>query len=147
MTGVQTCALPIYDSGRILDTDTDYIDFILPNSKVAVEGFEYDLTASVASIDFRASWDTQDMGGETPGAWVIQNVAVDVGRYSTKVTGDIQSTFSEVKESVEIVAVLYDEADNIVGGGFTYIDRVYNDKFAVFEISVRDEVKFNRAEV
>ncbi|NNF87977.1 MAG: hypothetical protein HKM97_05590 [Acidimicrobiia bacterium] len=137
----------IDEAGRILDTGFDTAEIILPLSAIAISGTLYDSPARVTELNFLGGWDTVEAPPRGTGVWIIEKVAVDEDRYSTSITGEISSTFDDTWESVQLTAVFYDEADNIIGGDSTYVDRIYNDKVVLFDISVFSDVKIDRVEV
>jgi hypothetical protein len=125
--------------GRIVATETDRIEILLPNSRAAIAGRAYDVDAPAETLSFYASWDEMDMTGQTWGTWSQQEVAFTTGRYGKlELSAEIRSTFDETMEDVQVVWVYRDEDEKITGGDWTYIDRVYNDKWVVADTTSYD---------
>jgi hypothetical protein len=108
--------------GTILATEEWYADLLLPNQTLGIGGDIYlnDAT-NVASIDvqfksgkFIATTITQ--------AFTSKNVAFLPDLYYPKITGEIVNPFAKDLSSLEVAAIAFDAAGNIIGGGYTYID-------------------------
>jgi hypothetical protein len=112
------------EDGCILTTEEGYVDVLLPEQTLGVggglwlgEGMIVDhLEIQVRAGDFVESDPTPHFTAE--------NVTYQATGYSPKVTGQIVSPYGQDITNVLVSAIPYDEAGEIIGGGFTFLDFV-----------------------
>ena len=69
-------------------------------------------------------------------AFTGENVSFQADRFSSTVTGQIVSPYTKDVTNVKAMAVAYNEAGEIVGGGFSYVDFVPAGGKAAVEVQV-----------
>lgn len=60
--------------------------------------------------------------------WAPRRVKVTQDDYDTKITGILKCSFVEDQEDVRVVAILRNKASHVIGGEYTYVDKVRCDK-------------------
>ena len=123
--------------GSVVHSDTDSISVLLPGQQAAVVGRTLDDVSEVADMRVQArarSWDEEPgpFGEFTPSD--VSVTAQD--RRGWRVSGHLASTFTRDFEDVYVKAVLRDEAGDIVGGEFTFVDFVPAGDDTSFQINV-----------
>jgi hypothetical protein len=127
-----------YDSaGRVLKTDSGYIERLEPGERV---GIADDLYLPDGTIMARLDVQLQ-MGEILPSAkrtpvMTAANVAYLPDRYFPKVTGTILNSEPRDQSFIRVSALLYDASGQIIGGGYTYVDFVPANGQAAAEVSV-----------
>jgi len=112
------------DDGTILAATDNYIDILLPNQTLGVGGDLYlkegdviaKIETEIRSGNFNAS---QDMPGFTS-----ENAAFLPDEYVPQISGEIISPYDKDIEYLRVSAIAYNEAGDIIGGGYTYLDFV-----------------------
>lgn len=132
-----TFQVAAYDAaGTVLRADSGDLAVLWPGERSAVarqlllpEGTKIDrLEVQVRSGRFRSS-------GPVP--WFrTENVVYRGGRYSTSVTGIVESPYNTDVTNVAVYAVAYDGGGRIVGGGFTYLKFVRAGGKAAVEVGI-----------
>ena len=120
----------------MLATDEGYITVILPNQTLGVGGelFLDDdyvvsrLVAQVKAGDFEPS--------DPIPLFTSENVAYQAGSFFSSVTGLIVSPYSKEISNIRVSAVAYDEAGEIIGGGFTFVGFVPANGKAAADVSI-----------
>ena len=98
------------DTGRLIDSTSDYIDAIFPGTPYVI----YSLTDAGQPTQVQVTTnDAEWFTGDTAGGMTIENVNLANDDYTSTLTGDIRSTFSADQEYVSVTAV-WKEADGIV---------------------------------
>lgn len=131
---------------RVLDTDFGSVEFLLPGGRTAIRGSAFDLPAPIADLEFEASWDNEDVVAEELGEWLLTDLTVDQERRRTEVGGDVSSTFQDEFEFVEVVAVFLDENGALVYADSAYVDTVFPERKAFFEVASYDVPVFETVE-
>lgn len=127
-----TVTVAFYDeAGDVLTSSEDIVAAAVPG-RFAVAGVAFDVAgAKSMEIDVDADW--QEVDYQT-GSFTPSKVKLTHGEYETRVTGVLKCTFDVDQENVEIIAILRDAKDRIVGGESTYVDKVRCDKGTPFSI-------------
>lgn len=131
-----TVNLTFYDAtGGVVAATDEYLSMALPGQRVALGGVVFDTEgAATLEVQMRVqSWEPIDF---VPGAFTFEGVVTrpeNFGRWTTE--GLIKSTFEQDQESVEVVAIYYNSADQVVGGERTYVDFVPAGGQIGFEVS------------
>ena len=109
--------------GRVLDASSSFVDVLPPGGTVGVaDDFVFlpdGTTAATMSILTRpGSLEATDIT-----TWfTTENVTFIDDDFFPEVTGAVNNPFPRDLEDLEATAIAYDEAGNIIGGGFTFID-------------------------
>ncbi|WP_210481103.1 FxLYD domain-containing protein [Naasia sp. SYSU D00948] len=123
-------------NGVILDTSGDY-PTLLPG-KTAITGLFFEVgSQEIVELNVRgplASSAVSSPSGET-GSFTLSPVESVRDTYSTTVSGNITSNFSEEQEYVTVVVVARGADGSIVGGESTYVERLPSGGTARFEAS------------
>lgn len=125
------------DQGKVLSTDSGYIDTIFPGETTA--GFS-DLYlpdgTKVNKVVIQLN-----PGDPTPAPletfpFSTDKASFSPDKYFPKATGIVNNETSTKITSVKVIAVAYDEAGSIIGGGYTYMDFVPANEQGAVEMSV-----------
>lgn len=111
-------------AGNVVATDEGYIEVLLPGQTLGIGGSLFaagdspiaTTEALVKAGDFIAS--------DSTAIFTTENVAYVPGDFSSEVTGTILNPHNAEVSDLRVSAVAYDAADQIIGGGFTFLDFV-----------------------
>jgi len=125
------------DAGRLVDSTTDYAKAVLPGVPYVIKTFtdvgqptRVEVKLTRGSFSPSATW----------GALEIANLNFEAARYSSKVTGEIHSTFSEDQDYVQVFAIWKDPGTGaIIAVDETAVDKVYSGQVSAFSIGVFDD--------
>lgn len=121
--------------GTILDSSTNYLN-VLPGD-TAVSGAFFEVgTAQIDHLEVRGPGadESEAAPPEGLGAFTVSELTPVTDEYSTTVTGVLSGTFADEQENVSIVVVALDPAGAIIGGEFSYVERLPVDGRAQFEV-------------
>ena len=124
------------EDGHVLATEEGYVEVLLPNQTLGVAGAIYLIEdTDVARID------AQILAGDFVESdplpyFTAENVTYQPDEYLPQVTGQIVSPYNKDTTDVRVSAILYNEAGEIIGGGFTYLDFAPANGKAAVEVSV-----------
>ncbi len=124
-------------NGVILDSGIDYTT-ILQGRTVVVGDFFGIGSGTIAKLDVRGPTSaaaTSSPAAET-GSFSVSELATAAEYGWMDVTGKVTSTFSEDQDLVTVSVIARDAAGKIVGGDFTFIDRLPAGGTAQFESSL-----------
>jgi hypothetical protein len=127
----------VYDAGGVvIGVDSGYLTLLLPGQTIGIAGSTYAPDGYLA-----ARTEVQVLSGEPLDArWTnmfsTENVQFMDGQYFPKVTGIVANQTDIVMESIRVSAIAYDDAGQIIGGGFTFVDFVPAQGQAAAEVSV-----------
>lgn len=112
------------EAGNVLATDEGYVELIQPGQTLAVGGslFAPDETA-IASIEAMVQSGAFEPSSATE-IFTSENVAFLPGDFLSDVTGLIVNPYDVQVSNVRVTALAYDAADQIIGGGYTFLDFV-----------------------
>jgi hypothetical protein len=124
------------EDGHVLATEEGYVEVLLPNQILGVAGTTYLVEGTdVARIDAHVL-----VGGFVESDpipyFTAENVTYQPDAYFPQVTGQIVSPYDQDITDVRVSAILYNEAGEIVGGGFTYLDFAPANGKAAAEVSI-----------
>jgi hypothetical protein len=124
------------EDGNVISVEEGYIDTLLPNQILGVASETYvEKNIAVASMDFQIKAGNFE-DSEVIATFTASNISYKADSYFPKVTGEIQSPYTKDVTNLRVTAIAYNEAGDIVGGGYTYLDFVpANGKIAV-EVSI-----------
>jgi len=112
-----------YDAaGTVLGTTSDSAVIASKKDKLVVTDISVPEGAVVAKVDAQVSMVDSQLDEHPDIAMTASNVAILGDKYSTKVTGTIDSTYSQSVTYVEVSAVCTDAAGTVVAAGYTYMD-------------------------
>jgi len=124
------------EDGHVLGTEEGYVEILLPNQILGVGGNLYlEEGMRVSRMDIQVKAGSFEESDPIP-YFTAQNVAYQAGMYSSKVTGEIVSLYTKDITNVRVSAIGYNEAEEIIGGGFTYLDFVSANGKAAVEVSI-----------
>jgi hypothetical protein len=110
--------------GTVAKSQSENIAAMYPNQTVAVGGYENG--AGAARVDVQALVSDWEPLTQTTGTFATEGVTTTrtmrYGSADTKTTGSVSSTFARDLKNTKAVAVYYNSAGAITGGGSTYID-------------------------
>lgn len=137
-----------YDSvGSVLKTTEGTIPLLWPEERTGIANtFEVDRSYMVARIEVNIEPRRYAHVTRVPD-WTADNISYIEEQPFAKVTALIRSTFTQPAHDVRASAVLYDANDQIIGGGYTYIDFVPVSGQAAVEIPVVSSARPTRVEV
>lgn len=135
------------ESGAIVDTDSGFITLLLPGQKLGIGGSLFvDEGVNVSSIEVQ-------LNARNPQATEpIPNFTVDMptyfdGDFLSSVTGIIHSPYNRDFSNLRVSAVIYNEADEIIGGGFTFVNFVLANSSTGVSFSVDSAGEVARVEL
>jgi len=124
------------EDGHVLETEEGYVKVLLPNQTLGVGGDLYlEEGMRIARVDIQVKAGSFEESDPIP-YFTAQNIAYQAGTYSSKVTGEIVSPYTKDITSIRVSAIGYNEAEEIIGGGSTYLDFVSANGKAAVEVSI-----------
>lgn len=135
----------IDDEDRIADTRTEVIDFLLPRAQTAVGGNVFDPPENIVDIEIAGEWQYIRVEDAEAGAWTVTDLAYS-DDFFEEITGYVSHTFGDDMDIVQMTAVFYDQAGDIIGGDWGFVD-VPAGREVAFEITLFDPPPFHTYEV
>lgn len=137
-----------YDASDIvIGTQTGYIDLLLPGQELGIGNELYlDAGEIVSRIDLKVFDGTPVVTDITAGL-TARNAVYQHDPYSSKVIGEVLNPFEQDLLSFKVSALLYDAADNIIGGGNTYASFIPGNSFTGVESYVSSSGEVARVEL
>jgi len=128
----------IYDeSGNILDTDSGYIEIVLPDEKIpVVSNMFVEEGQKAAKIDVQIVSGTAEATELQPPLFTADQITFIADQYFPKVTAILKNNFQRSFSTLRVTAIAYDDQGSIVGGGYTYLDFLPGGGQAGVEVSV-----------
>lgn len=112
------------EDGAVIGVDEGYINVILPGQSLGVGGDLFvrrGIQAARVDIQIKAG---DFVDSERIPAFSAENISYQAGAYSPSVTGQIISPYAKDITDLRVSAIAYNDAQEIIGGGFTYLDFV-----------------------
>lgn len=135
------------DTGAILKADTGNIAAILPGQPAGVGGSLFlDEGKIASSIVVQLSGSKSVPADPIPG-FLVSSLNYEPRDYFSKATGIIESPFNRDFSEIRVSAVLYNEADEIIGGGFTYLNFILANSATGASVSVVSAGEVARVEL
>ena len=136
------------ESGTVLKTDSGYIELLLPNQQLAVVS-ELSLEKGQKAGKVEAQLKTGTFQGSNVKAQLFQTDKVSYysDPYFPKVTGILTNSAHRSFEDLGITAVLYDQDNHIIGGGYSYLNFVPADAQTGFSLSVQSSAEPAKTEI
>lgn len=124
------------EDGRVLGVEENYVEVLLPNQTLGIAGVLFlventkveRVEAQLLAGDFVES--------DSLPFITTENVTYRPDNYWPKVTGQIVSPYSKNITNLRVSAILYNQAGEIIGGGFTYLDFLPANGKAAVEVLV-----------
>lgn len=134
--GTQYQITALDDTGAILKADTGSIATILPGQPAGVGGSLFlDEGKIASSIVVQLSGSKSVPTDPIPG-FLVSSLNYEQRDYFSKATGIIESPFNRDFSDIRVSAVLYNEADEIIGGGFTFVNFILANSSTGASVSV-----------
>ena len=133
--------------GVILETDSGFIELILPGQTLGVGGSLFlDEGLTVESIEVQLN-PGQTVDAEDAPGFEAASVRYFPDEFGSTATGVVTNPYPEVQEDVLVSAVAYNAAGEIVGGGYTYLNFINAGTASGVEVFVTTEDKADRIEL
>ncbi len=134
--------------GKVVATEEGYIEVVLPKQILGVGGLMYllDQEMVVGQLDVQVIPGKFEESDAIP-SFASENVTYLSGTYSSKVTGQITSPYNTDITNIRVSAIVYNDARDIVGGGFTYLDFCPANGKASVEVTVASSDQPTTAEL
>jgi hypothetical protein len=115
--------IAVYDSdGAVLDTDSGFINLILPSEETAIGSSVWlDEGLRAAEIEVQINSGEPVILDSIPALTIVTPRYFDE-EFSQRATGILESQFGEYMEDIIVTVVAYDSEGNIIGSGYTYVD-------------------------
>jgi hypothetical protein len=127
------------DGGTLIKSESPSISLILPGQTAAV-GTAVDL-GGIARMEVQAKVGRWEEIDSDPGEFTITGLNMQPQQYGgADINGVIQSSFSKDLDSIKVTVVFRDEAGQLAGGTFTYVDFVPASGQAAFTVSTFSDV-------
>lgn len=125
------------EDGSVLGVNDGYVDTLLPDQVLGIGGDLYlEKGVSVARADFQIMSGDYESSDSIP-TFTSDNVKYLTDRYFPKVTGEIVSPYAKDITNLRVSVIAYNEAGDIIGGGYTYLDFVPANGKAAVEVSIK----------
>jgi hypothetical protein len=125
------------DSGRLIDNATEYTGAIFPGQPYVVRSITQVGSPSRVQIKAKgAEWSPTS----TWGTFDVQNLALSEARFSSKITGEVHSTFEADQERVAIWGVWRDPDTNAIVGIAETSVKVYGGQVSAFSLDVDSDL-------
>ena len=126
-----------YDAeGVVVDTDSGYVELLLPGQTLGVVGTMYlDEGVTVARVEPQLN-EGDAVASEGIPTFTVDSVSYHAGEYSSAATGIVKSPYNADISSVKVFAVAYNATGDIVGGGFTYLSFILANGTTGVEVAV-----------
>ena len=140
--------IAVYDSNnKVVDTEGGYTDYIYSGETLGVGGTIYlDEGVKAGKIEVQVS-EGEPIVAEFTEPFIVDNVVYVPSEYYSSVRGVITNPYDQDITSVKVSAILYDEADNIVGGGNTYLSFLLANSSAGVIVPVSGSDNVSRVEL
>lgn len=111
-------------SGNVVGTDEGYIDLVLPGQTLGIGGSLYPQTGQL--IDSMEAWviDGTYVAATDATAFTTENATFVADEFFPQVTGNVSNPNTTEKSGVRVSALAYNAEDEIIGGGFAFLDAI-----------------------
>ncbi len=138
----------IYDAeGIVVETDSGYLNLILPSQELGVGGTLYldeGISASKINVQINAG---QATVSELSTTFTTDKVTYFPDEYFPEVRGVITNPYNKSITDIRTSVLLFNEADEIIGGGFTYVNFVNANSSAGVSTSVTSNGDIKKVEM
>lgn len=120
----------------VIGVDEGYLELLLPGQTVGLGGSDIlEDGSQVARVDVQVlSLDYKE--SEALPTFTSENLSFQADRFSSTVTGQIVSPYTKDVTNIKAMAIAYNDAGDIIGGGFSYVDFVPAGGKAAVEVQV-----------
>jgi len=114
--------IAVYDANNtVVNTEGGYVDYINPGETLGVGGIIYlNEGVTAAKIEVQLG-EGEPVAAEFSEPFTVENVTYVPTEYYSTARGVITNPYDQDTTTIKVSAILYDEADQIVGGGNTYL--------------------------
>lgn len=127
------------EDGNVISVENGYIDMLLPQETIGVGGRTYlDSETAIVNADFQILAYNYESSDLLP-SFTAENISYLDDEYYPKVTGEIVNPYSKDIENLKVSCIAYNEAGDIIGGGYTYLDFVPANGKSAVEVTVTSE--------
>jgi hypothetical protein len=133
--------------GTVIDTDFGYLDLILPGQELGVGGTSYldeGLNAATLEVQIKPG---DAVVSDLSSTFTVDKIAYSSTDYSEEVRGVITSPYDKDITSLRVSALMFNDANEIIGGGFTYLNFINASTSTGVRVSVTSYGNVSRAEV
>jgi hypothetical protein len=124
------------EDGKVLAVEEGYVEVLLPKQTLGIGGSIFlEEGMMIARMDIQIKAGDFEEIGSLP-FFTAENVNYQAGQFSSKVTGEIVSPYTQDITNVRVSAIAYNDAREIIGGGFTFLDFVPANGKAAVDVSV-----------
>lgn len=127
-----------YDpEGYVINTDSGSAGLFYPGQTLAGYGefaVPEGVTLERVEVQLLQGETATPLTPEYP--FTTENVTFIPGSYSQKVTGIVKNAFEKDINDIRVLAIAYDAAGKIIGGGYTYVDFVPANGQSAVEVNV-----------
>lgn len=124
------------ENGDVVAVEEGYVNVLLPKQTLGVGGSIFlEKGVTIARLDFQIKAGDFEKSDVLP-FFTAENATYQAGQFSSKVTGQIISPYTKAITNVRVSAIAYNEAGDIIGGGYTFLDFVPANGKAAIEVSV-----------
>ena len=109
------------EAGTVLKTNSGYVELILPNEKLAVVSNTYlEKGQKAGKIEVQLKSGKSQASDLKSPLFQSDNITYYADQYFPKVTGVLTNSLTRSFSNLRVTAVLYDQSNNIIGGGYTF---------------------------
>jgi hypothetical protein len=140
--------IAVYNAeGTVIETDSGYINFILPGQQVGIGGTIYldeGLTAAKVEIQINEG---DAVASDLSGTFTSEKVTYAPTEYYSTARGVITNPYDQEVTNLQVSAIVYDEAGEIIGGGNTYLNFILANSSTGVIIPVTSNGNVSRVEI
>lgn len=135
------------DAGTVIETDSGYIELLLPGQTLAMAGTQIlDEGVTATRIEVQLNDGSFEPSDPIP-TFSVDRVAYLADHVFAKAVGVITNPYTRDVSDVRVAAVAYDEAGAIIGGGFTYVNFIPADSETAVSLSLTTSVIPDKVEL
>ena len=124
------------ENGNVVAVEEGYVEVLLPNQTLGVGGSTFlEKGVTIARIDVQIKAGKFEKSDVLP-FFTAEKATYQASQFSSKVTGQIVSPYAKDITYVRVSAIAYNEASDIIGGGFTFLDFAPANGKAAVEVSI-----------
>jgi hypothetical protein len=137
-----------YDSNNtVVETDSGYIEIVLPEQALGIAGSLYaDEGVKVSKIEVQLKQGDPEQTDSLP-LFIVDATTYFPDEYFSSVTGRITNPFDRDLKDLRVSAILFDEAGEIIGGGYTYLNFILANSSTGVDVSVVSDGEVNSIEI
>jgi hypothetical protein len=140
--------IAVYNAeGTVIKTDSGYIALMLPGQQLGVGGTMYlDEGMTAAKIEVQLN-DGMATVSDLSNTFTVDKVFYKSDKNFPHVRGVITNPYNKDITDLRISAVLYDDAGNIIGGGYTFLNFIQSNNSTGVDFSVASNGNVSRVEL